>query len=88
MADTWFINYAARFWIISCISLYSFNMDPLFVRDPDAGPDAGPDGNWDGVGDDYGDLRLRPDSPCIDAGDPPITALLTSRPISTDRSGY
>jgi hypothetical protein len=38
--------------------------DPLFVRTPDPGPD----GIFDGVDDDYGDLRLRPGSPCIDAG--------------------
>jgi len=39
--------------------------DPLFVRNPSDGGDG-----W-GVGgnDDLGDLRLRPGSPCIDAGD-------------------
>jgi hypothetical protein len=39
--------------------------DPLFVRNPDPG-----DGNWGTVSDnDYGDLRLRADSPAINAGD-------------------
>ena len=28
-----------------------------------------PDGMWDGFDDDFGDLHLREDSPCIDAGD-------------------
>lgn len=39
-------------------------LDPLFVRPPNDGGDG-----W-GVGenDDFGDLRLRPGSPCIDAG--------------------
>ncbi len=49
--------------------------DPMFVREPNDGGDG-----W-GVGgnDDYGDLHLRTDSPCIDAGntlyvpDPNIT---------------
>jgi autotransporter-associated beta strand protein len=40
------------------------DLDPQFVRNP--GP--GPDGTWRTVDDDYGDLRLRPSSPCIDAG--------------------
>jgi predicted outer membrane repeat protein len=39
--------------------------DPRFVRNPNPG-----DGNWSTLGDnDYGDLRLKPDSPAIDAGD-------------------
>ncbi len=41
----------------------NIEIDPLFVRDPNHGGDG-----W-GVGlDDYGDVRLRSDSPCIDAG--------------------
>jgi hypothetical protein len=39
--------------------------DPKFVRNPSPGPD----GTWGTADDDYGDLRLQPDSPCIDAGD-------------------
>ena len=42
----------------------NLDADPLFVRSPSPGPD----GLWNGVGDDYGDLRLQPNSPCIDAG--------------------
>jgi len=38
--------------------------DPRFVRDPDAGPD----GLWNTGDEDYGDLRLRRESPAIDAG--------------------
>jgi outer membrane protein assembly factor BamB len=40
--------------------------NPMFVREPNDGGDG-----W-GVGnnDDYGDLHLRPESPCIEAGDP------------------
>jgi len=39
--------------------------DPRFLRDPDPG-----DGDWTTPGDnDYGDLRLRDNSPAIDAGD-------------------
>jgi predicted outer membrane repeat protein len=40
-------------------------VDPRFVRNPSAGPD----NTWGTADDDYGDLRLRIDSPCIDAGD-------------------
>jgi hypothetical protein len=38
--------------------------DPGFSRNPDPGKD----GAWGTADDDYGDLRLRGDSPCIDAG--------------------
>jgi predicted outer membrane repeat protein len=43
---------------------YNIDDDPRFVRNPDDGGDG-----W-GVGDndDYGDVHLRSDSPCIDAG--------------------
>ena len=40
------------------------NADPLFYRNPGRGPDA----TWGTADDDYGDLRLRLESPCIDAG--------------------
>ena len=43
----------------------NINADPLFVEAP--GP--GPDGEW-GTADDLGDLRLHPESPCIDAAGP------------------
>jgi autotransporter-associated beta strand protein len=55
------------------------NLDPQFVRNP--GP--GPDGTWRTADDDYGDLRLRPSSPCIDAGN--NSAVPTG--ISTDLAG-
>jgi outer membrane protein assembly factor BamB len=49
---------------ISDASKCNINDDPMFVREPNDGGDG-----W-GVGgnDDYGDLHLRPDSPCINAG--------------------
>jgi hypothetical protein len=47
----------------TCADLLS--ADPLFVRAPDPG-----DGDWATPADnDYGDLRLRPGSSAIDAGD-------------------
>ncbi|MBN1813913.1 MAG: hypothetical protein JXA14_18900 [Anaerolineae bacterium] len=53
--------------------------DPQFVRDPDPG-----DGDWTTPDDDdYGDLRLRPGSPAIDAGD--NSAVPTA--ITTDLDG-
>jgi hypothetical protein len=48
--------------------------NPRFVRDPSPGLDQ----KWGTQDDDYGDLRLRPDSPCIDAGDP------ATRPVGQD----
>ncbi len=49
--------------------------DPLFVRMPDDGGDGWGDDPQtaevdEGANDDYGDLHLRQDSPCIDAGSP------------------
>ena len=42
----------------------NINVNPRFVADPYAGDD----GTWGTPDDDYGDLRLRPGSPAIDAG--------------------
>ncbi len=42
----------------------NINADPKFVRNPSPGADD----VWGTSDDDYGDLRLRDDSPCIDAG--------------------
>ena len=57
----------------------NINDDPKFVREPNDGGDG-----W-GVGgnDDYGDLHLRPDSPCIDKGNP----LYVPSPGTTDIDG-
>lgn len=57
----------------------NINDDPMFVREPNDGGDG-----W-GVGDndDYGDLHLRPDSPCIDRGNP----LYVPGPNVTDTDG-
>ena len=51
----------------------------LFVRHPDPGDD----GDWGTPDDDYGDLRLRPNSPAIDAGD---NAAVSSK-VTTDLDG-
>ncbi len=58
----------------------NIDLAPMFVRQPDPGPD----GEWDGVDDDYGDLRLRPESPCINAGDPNFVP----QPGQTDLDGH
>ncbi len=49
----------------SNVSLVGDNPNPLFVRNPSAGTD----GNWGTEDDDYGDLRLRGNSPAINAGE-------------------
>lgn len=41
------------------------NIDPRFVREPNAGLDR----KWGTVDDDFGDLRTRIGSPCFDGGD-------------------
>jgi predicted outer membrane repeat protein len=43
----------------------NIDLDPLFLR----APQAGPDGAWATDDDERGDLRLAPGSPCRDAGD-------------------
>ena len=49
------------------------DVDPLFVREPSDGGDGWGDKSHtqiaEGANDDFGDLRLRPGSPAIDAGD-------------------
>jgi hypothetical protein len=57
----------------------NLDADPLFVRNPMPGPD----GDWGTADDDYGDLRLRPGSPAIDAGD---TAAVPAG-VTTDLAG-
>ena len=43
----------------------NIDVNPRVLRNPDPGTD----GIWGTADDDYGNLRLRPDSPAIDAGD-------------------
>jgi hypothetical protein len=57
----------------------NLDADPLFVRSPAPGAD----GDWGTADDDYGDLRLRPGSPAIDAGD---TAAVPAG-VTTDLAG-
>jgi hypothetical protein len=57
----------------------NINADPQFVRTPVRGPD----GKWGTSDDDYGDLRLRCQSPCIDAGN----NYAVSAKIAADLSG-
>ena len=64
-------------------------IDPRFVRDPSDGGDGwGDDPNTpdidESANDDYGDLRLRPDSPAVDAGD---DALLPEDAYDLDGDG-
>jgi autotransporter-associated beta strand protein len=66
----------------------NIDLDPQFVRNPDAGPD----GTWGTADDDFGDLRLRTNSPCIDAGKnaavpTSITADLAGNPRFADVPG-
>jgi hypothetical protein len=58
----------------------NLNADPLFVRSPSPGAD----GVWGTADDDYGDLRLQPNSPCIDAGN---NAALPADTLDLDRDG-
>jgi hypothetical protein len=52
---------------------WNINANPLFVRSPSDGGDGWGDNPAtslvnEGANDDFGDLHLRPESPCIDAG--------------------
>lgn len=71
-------NTGADVYADSSVSLGSFigtsDGDPGFVRNPSDGGDGWADdpstlGIDESANNDYGDLRLRSDSPCIDAGD-------------------
>ena len=58
----------------------NISADPRFVRNPSRGTD----GVWGTADDDYGDLRLQPNSPCIDAGN---NAALPADTLDLDRDG-
>ncbi len=58
-------------------------VDPGFVRDPSPGPDA----TWGTADDDGGDLRLRPGSVVIDAGDPALAVDADGKPLMQDLAG-
>ncbi len=66
--------------------------DPAFIRNPSDGGDGWGD-NPDtpdideSANDDYGDLRLRSDSPAIDAGDNTLAIDPDENPLTTDLDG-
>lgn len=67
---------------------HNIDDDPLFVRLPHDGGDGWLDnpstpGIDEGLNNDYGDLHLRPDSPCVEAGTP----LNWLRPRTQDMDG-
>jgi len=65
----------------------NIDADPMFVRNPDDGGDGWGDqpgtGGGQGLNDDFGDLRLMPQSPCIDAGTQDFKL-----PIINERHGF
>jgi len=58
----------------------NLDADPLFVRNPSPGDD----GTWGTADDDYGDLRLRANSPAVNAGN---NALLPADAADLDGDG-
>jgi len=67
----------------------NLDLDPKFARGPLDGGDGWGDDSVtpdvdEGANDDFGDLRLEPESPCIDAGDPSFLPL----PSESDLSGH
>ena len=58
----------------------NIDVDPLLVRNPSPGLD----GLWNGIDDDHGDLRLQPNSPCVDASNSAAAGLAG---ITTDMAG-
>jgi hypothetical protein len=88
-SDDWFGADTMRFSCSSSTAPGSGNItaDPLFVRNPDDGGDGWADDPGtpedESANNDYGDLHLRSDSPCIDAGDPSFAA----QPGETDLDG-
>ncbi len=66
--------------------------DPAFIRNPSDGGDGwGDDLETNDIdesaNDDYGDLRLRSDSPAIDAGDNALAVDTEGNPLTTDLEG-
>ncbi len=67
-------------------------VDPQFARDPSDGGDGWGDDPYtnsvdEGANDDYGDLRLRPDSSAIDAGDNGVAVDAEGNPLLYDLDG-
>jgi predicted outer membrane repeat protein len=57
------------------------NADPLFIRAPSPGPDRA----WATADDDYGDLRVKPTSPCIDAGSGSLPSFVSTDIVGNPR---
>jgi len=58
--------------------------EPGFVRNPSAGRD----GIWGTADDDLGDLHLRGDSRCVNAGSNALAVDAAGNPLSEDMDGY
>ena len=58
-------------------------IDPRFLADPSPGDD----GDWGTEDDDFGDLRLRLDSPAVDAGNTALAVDAFGTPLTVDLDG-
>ncbi len=78
--------------IVTSLNSCLLGSDPKFIRNPSDGGDGwGDDPSTpeidEGANDDYGDLRLRPNSPAIDAGDNSLAVDAEGNPLTTDLDG-
>ncbi len=78
--------------IVTSLNSCLLGSDPKFIRNPSDGGDGwGDDPSTpeidEGANDDYGDLRLRPYSPAVDAGNNTLAVDATGNPLLTDMVG-